>query len=123
MGSFPGQAAETAEATAVQRANIVPGPAKPDPLVGFLAQWASLADLKTSAPIDLQQLVADSGRLVFLINWETQPADVQLTIPLDKPAHQVREIITDQPLATAGAPLQIQVTVPSEDVRVFRIDY
>lgn len=131
VGSFPGQAAETAEATAVERANIVVGSlpgqaaAKPHPLGGFLAQWAgvSLPDLKTTAPIDLQQLVADSGRLLFLINWETRPADVQLTLPLDKPAKQVREIITDQPLAASGTPLQIHVAVPSEDVRVYRIDY
>jgi beta-galactosidase len=132
VGSFPGQANETAEATALQRANIVVGNLPSDraaggkhPLGGFLAEWAGVSspELKTTAPIDLQQLVADSGRMVFLLNWETRPAKVQLTLPLDKAPRQVREITSGQPLAGAGARLQIDTEVPAQGVRVYRIDY
>ena len=131
VGSFPGQANETPEAMARQRANIVVGNLPADhaatgmhPLGGFLTEWAgvSLPDLKTSAPIDLQQLIAPSGRMVFLVNWGTQPAKLDLTLPLDRPPKQVREITRGQVLAV-GNPLRIQADVPAQAVLVYRIDY
>ena len=135
VGTFPGQANETPEALSRQRANIVvgnlPGPANQastaglHPLGGFLAEWARvpLPELKTSAPVDLQQLVADSGRLVFLINWGAEAARLEFTMPLDKAPKQVREITTGQTLPGAGARVQIGVEVPPGGVRVYRIDY
>jgi beta-galactosidase len=135
VGTFPGQANEGAEALSRQRANIVVGsmPARIShatdaglhPLGGFLAAWAgvSLPELRTSAPVDLQQLVADSGRMVFLMNWGTQAAKLELTVTLDKAPKQVREITTGQTLPGARARAQIAVEVPAQGVRVYRIDY
>jgi hypothetical protein len=130
-GSFPRQANETPEAIARQRANIVVGNLPGDraangrhPLGGFLAEWAgvSLPDFKTSALIDLQQPIAPSGRMVFLVNWGTQPAKLELTLPPGRPPRQVRELTRGQVLA-AGDPLRIQAEVPGRGVLVYRIDY
>jgi ABC-type transporter Mla MlaB component len=79
--------------------------------------------LKATAPIDLQQVVADSGRMVFLINWEERAANVELIVPLEKAPRQVREITTGKELAAAGAQVQIHTEVPAQAVRVYRIDY
>lgn len=135
VGTFPGQAYEGPEALSRQRANIVvgnlPGPvdqgkgAALHPLGAFLSQWAGVSppELKTSIPVDLQQLVADSGRMVFLLNWESQPAKVDLTLRLDKAANQVREITSGRTLPAAGTALRIQAEVPAQGVLVYRIDY
>jgi beta-galactosidase len=135
VGSFPGQANEGAEALARQRANIVvgtmPAPADPGkaaglhPLGGFLAKWAGVSppDLKTSAPIDLQQLVADSGRMVFLLNWGTEAAKVDLTLPLGRTPKQVFEVARGRIAAAGGDPLRIQAEVPAQGVLVYRVDY
>ncbi len=132
VGTFPGQANETPEALSRQRANIIVGnlPATGEPrtglhpLGGFLASWAgvTLPDLKSTVPVDVQQLLADTGRMVFLMNWDTRPAQVDLTLPLGRAPRQVREITTGQPLSTA-ANLRIQAEVPAQAVRVYRIDY
>jgi beta-galactosidase len=135
VGSFPGQAYETPEATSRQRAGMMAGnmpaqasqgrPARLHPLSGFLTSWAgvSMPELKPTAPIDIEQLIADSGRMVFLLNWGTQPVKLELTLPLDQAPKQVREITTGQTLAGARAQLQIDTEVPSQGVRVYRIDY
>lgn len=123
-GTFPGQANENPEAVARQRANIVvgamEGPVRgQNPLGALLAAWANVAepDLKTTIPVDLQELDADHGRMIFLINWETRPARVDLGIPAAK---QVREITTG---ATVPASTRIRAEVPAQSVRVYRLDY
>ena len=129
-----GQANETPEALARQRANIVVGnvePANADkraglhPLGGFLVSWAgvSVPELKTNVPLDVQQLVADSGRLVFLMNWETQAARFELALPLDRGAKAVREVTAGQTLASACTRIAIRGEAPALGVRVYRIDY
>jgi beta-galactosidase len=131
VGTFPGQANENPEALSRQRANIVvgnmPGSAGIDlhPLGKFLAEWAGLAapELKTSSPVDLEQLVADSGRMVFFINWGAAPAKIAFSLPLDKAPRQVREITTGRQLAAAGKQVRIDAEVPAQGVRVYRIDY
>lgn len=131
VGTYLGQANETPEAIARQRANIVVGnlpgdrgiTAGPHPLGKVLAEWAglSLLELKASVPIDVQQLIAPAGRMVFLVNWGLQAAEVELTVPLERPAQRVREISSGRVL-DAGAPLHIQVEVPSQGVRIYRVD-
>jgi beta-galactosidase len=131
VGTFPGQANENPEALSRQRANIVvgnmPGNAGTDlhPLGKFLAQWAGLAvpELKTSSPVDLQQLVADSGRMVFFINWGAAPAKIAFSLPLDKAPKKVREITTGRQMAATGMQVRIDAEVPAGGVRVYRIDY
>jgi beta-galactosidase len=133
VGTFLGQANETPEALGRQRANIivgnmpevVPGTTVPHPLGGFLAAWAKLSvpELKTTEPVDLQQLVADSGRMVFLINWETRAASVELSLPLDRVPRLVREVTNGQQVAASGNRIQIRTQVPAQGVKVYRIDY
>jgi len=132
VGTFPGQANETPEALARQGSNIVtgnlPGTASAaglHPLGGFLADWAGvpLPELRTSAPVDLQQLVADTGRMVFIMNWGSEAAKLELTVPLDKAPRRVREITTGQTLPGSRARVVIAGEVPPQGVRVYRIDY
>ena len=134
VGTFPGQANETPEALSRQRSNIVVGnmPASPEaraaglhPLGGYLAAWAGVSapELKTSGPIDLQQLVADSGRMVFLINWETAAAKVELSLRLEKAARRVSEVTTGQAAGAGGMQVRIEAEVPAQGVRVYRVDY
>ena len=133
VGTFPGLANETPEALSRQRANIIVGnlPAAGElraglhPLGGFLAAWSGVIppELKTTAPVDLQQLVADSGRVLFFMNWNTRSAQVDLTLPLGRAPRRVREITTGQALAGAADPLRITAEVPAQAVRVYRIDY
>ena len=133
-GTFFGLANETPEALSRQRANIVVGneaPANADsrpglhPLGGFLITWAGLAppELKSDAPLDVQQLVADSGRMLFAINWEARPAAFTVALPLEKPARQVREITTGAVVPGAGNRIEIRADVPAQGVRVYRVDY
>jgi beta-galactosidase len=121
VGTFPGLANETAEAAS--RSNIVVGNlpgavARQHPLGEFLMAWAGLAppDLKTSVPIDFQELDTDTGRLLFLINWDTRPARVEVGLP---PAKRVREITT----GTAMNGTRIAGEVPAQGVLVYRVDY
>jgi hypothetical protein len=133
IGTFAGLANETPEALSRQRANIIVGnmPSEPGkaaglhPLGAILTEWAGIPvpDLKTTAPIDLQQLVGDKGRMIFLINWESRPAKVELNLQLDRAARQIREITTGQALSASGARVRIAAEVPAEAVRVYRIDY
>src|SRR5262249_30259263 len=104
---------------------VVPGTTVPHPLGGFLAAWAkvSVPELKTTEPVDLQQLVADSGRMVFLINWEMHAASVELSLPLDRAPRLVREVTNGQQVAASGNRIQISTQVPAQGVKVYRIDY
>jgi beta-galactosidase len=134
VGTFLGQANETPEALARQRANIIVGNLPADasqskaglhPLTGFLATWAgiSVPELKSTGPVDLQQLVAESGRMVFLVNWESRPAAVDLTVQIEKAPKLIREVTTGQTIAAGAARVQIKTEVPAQAVRIYRIDY
>jgi len=133
VGTFPGQANANPEALSLRRANIVAGSeagaaesrSAPHPLGNFLAEWAAISppDLKASAPVDLQQLVSNKGRLVFLINWEARPANISLALPLEAAPGKIREITTGQEFTATGAQVQIKTDVPAGGVRVYRIDY
>jgi beta-galactosidase len=111
LGTFAGQPNDTR-------------PLSQHPLGGLLARWAglSLPELKTSAPIDLRQLLAPSGRMVFLVNWGGAPAQVELTVRLEKPPRRVREVTTGATLPADGL-VPLRVEVPAQGVRVYRIDY
>ena len=79
--------------------------------------------MKTAAPVDFEELDADSGAMLFLMNWETRDAPVELTVPLARPARKVYEVTTGQTLAGGASPLRISAELPPGGVRVFRIDY
>jgi hypothetical protein len=89
------------------------------PLGGILMEWAGVKapELKTSAPLDLQQLMAASGRMVFLVNWGTAPAKFELT--LEALPGTVREITTGREMPKSQ---RIQDEVPPQGVRVYRVE-
>jgi len=112
LGTFAGQVNDTR-------------PVSPHPLGGLLCRWASLAlpDLKASSPVDFKQLVAPAGRMLFLLNWGASASKVELDVRLDKPARQVREIISGQSVPGGSSTLQIRAEVPAQAARVYRVDY
>jgi beta-galactosidase len=95
------------------------------PLAGLLAQWAGLSAPKLRAPglLELRQMYAPKGRWVFLFNHADQPASVQFTRVVEKPASSVREIMTGAKISPAGTDLDLKAEVPAQSVRIYRIDF
>jgi len=95
------------------------------PLAGLLARWAALSEPKLQAPrlLELRQMYAANGRWVFFFNHADKPALVEFSRVLEKPASNIREIMTGQEVARAGTQLKIKVDVPANSVRVYRIDF
>ncbi|HWR15361.1 MAG TPA: beta-galactosidase [Terriglobales bacterium] len=112
FGSFPGQ----------QNQQM---PVAMNPLGGLLAQWAGLSSPKLQAPalLELRQMTADKGRLVFLFNHANTPAQVTFERTLEKPATAVREIVSGEKVNASGTNLQLKAEVPGESVRIYRIDF
>jgi hypothetical protein len=67
---------------------------------------------------------APGGRLLFLFNHGSEPARARLRQPLARPSASVRE-----PVTGAAFPwprhrrLDVDVELPPQSVRVFRVDY
>ena len=61
--------------------------------------------------------------MVFLINWQTRAASVELSLPLDKASRLIREITNGQQVAANGSKVQIRTEVPAQGLKVYRIDY
>ena len=95
------------------------------PLAGLLARWAGLAEPRLHAPklVELRQMVAEKGRWVFFFNHADNPAAVQFSRPLEKPAAHIREIMTGQKLSPVGTDLNLKAEVPAGSVRIYRIDF
>jgi beta-galactosidase len=95
------------------------------PLAGVLAKWASLTEPNLRAPtlLELRQMHAPNGRLVFLFNHSQKSAPVEFTRALEKPAASIGEIMTGQNFPATGTKLNLRVEVPAESVRVFRIEF
>jgi beta-galactosidase len=95
------------------------------PLAGILAQWAGLTPPTLQAPalVELRQMRAANGRLVFLFNHGDQPARVQFRRTLERPATAIREITTGQHLPATGAEMNLNTEVPAQSVRIYRIDF
>jgi len=72
--------------------------------------------------LELRQMSAPDGRLVFFFNHGTKSAFVEFARALEKPAVSIREIMTGQDLP-AGTSLNLKVEVPAESVRVYRIKF
>jgi beta-galactosidase len=95
------------------------------PLATLLARWAGLSEPKLHAPalLELREMKGPKGRFVFFFNHSDKPATVEFTRSLEKPASEIRELMTgDKPLA-AGTSLRIKADVPAQSVRVYRIDF
>ncbi len=112
LGAFAGQINETK-------------PAARHPLGEILARWAGLTqpELSASAPVEVQELRAPAGRLVFVFNHGSQPAHVEYTCGLEKPARRVREQVTGEAMAASGERFRLRTEIPPQSARVYRIDY
>jgi beta-galactosidase len=95
------------------------------PLAGILAKWAGLSPPGLTAPplVELRQMSAPNGRFVFFFNHGENPAAVEFSRALEKPASAIHEILTSQPLQATGANLHLKAEVPAQSVRIYRIDY
>jgi len=104
--------------------NIVK-PLSNHPLLPALAKWAGLSmrQLKTSAPVELREESAPNGHLVFVLNHGKTDSQVEFTTALAKPARRVVELTQNDNLQPQGAQFQLNITVPAESVRVYRVDY
>jgi beta-galactosidase len=95
------------------------------PLAGLLARWAGLSEptLRAPALLELRQMHAPKGRLVFFFNHADKPAAVEFARALERPALGIREIMSGQKVAPAGTNLNLKSDVPAESVRIYRIDF
>ena len=96
------------------------------PLAGLLTRWAHLCAPKLRAParLELRQMYApNKGRWTFLFNHADKPASVEFVRPLERPASNIREIVTGQRISPAGTNLDLKTEVPAESVRIYRIDF
>lgn len=95
------------------------------PLGGILARWARLTEPDLHAPplLELRQMRAPSGRLVFLFNHSQKTADVRFSRNLERPAVTIREIVTGETPAADGTQFKLDELIPPESVRVYRIDF
>lgn len=95
------------------------------PLGGLLVRWAGLSGPKLQAPelLELRQMYAPKGRLVFFFNHADKPATVEFDRELERPASSIQEIMTGQKVASQGTNLNLKADVPAESVRIYRIDF
>ncbi|UWZ85051.1 beta-galactosidase [Occallatibacter riparius] len=100
-------------------------PVKMHPLGDILANWAGLSRPQLDAPplVELREMKAPQGRVVFLFNHGDKAARVQFARELEKPAKAVREIATGATVPADGSHLRITAEVPPGSVGVYRIDY
>lgn len=100
-------------------------PVAMNPLGGTLVEWAGLSkpDFHAPALVELREMYAPAGRLVFFFNHRDKPATVEFSRTLGRPASAIRELMTDQQVQPAGATLDLKANVPAHSVRVYRIDY
>ncbi len=95
------------------------------PLGGILADWAGLDRPKLKAPplVELREMFAPTGRLVFFFNHGTASASVSYERTLERPATAIREIVNGQSIEPTSRTLHLTTEVPAESVRIYRIDY
>jgi beta-galactosidase len=95
------------------------------PLAAILSRWAGLLLPNLRAPqlLELREMQAAKGRLVFLFNHSDKPAAVDFSRELEKAPSRVREITANQTIPATGATLRIRTEVPAESVRIYRIDF
>lgn len=95
------------------------------PLAELLSRWAGVTPPNLTAPrlVELRQMYAPNGRLVFFFNHTDKPVSVDFSRTIEKPASRIHEIMTGQELVHAGTSLNLKADIPSQNVRVYRIDF
>ena len=95
------------------------------PLGAILAQWAGLRapDLKAPALVELREMDSPKGHLIFLFNHAEKPAQIEFVEDLDRPAASTREIVSGEMQKPNGKQFVAKTEIPSQEVRIYRIDY
>jgi beta-galactosidase len=95
------------------------------PLGAILTKWAALTEpeLKAPALVELRELDAEKGRLVFLFNHGENPAEVEFAEELPRPATRVMALGTAESPAPAGKRFALKTELPPQSVGIYRIDY
>jgi beta-galactosidase len=95
------------------------------PLADILARWARLTEPRLHAPalLELRQMYARKGRLIFFFNHARKPARVDFKPLLKTSPVRVREILLGENIPVNGKNLVLQTEVPAGSVRIYRIDY
>jgi beta-galactosidase len=95
------------------------------PLAEILSRWAGLSrpDLHAAALVELRQMRASTGRLVFFFNHGDVPAAVEFRRKLEKPATKILEITTGNAIPPSGSVLELKAEVPAQSVRVYRMNF
>ena len=94
------------------------------PLGEILAKRAGLAQPEWKAPalVELREMDGHKGKFVFLFNHGEKAAEVEFAQTLERPAVNVREIVTGETWKTEGKRF-MKTGVPAQAVRIYRIDY
>jgi beta-galactosidase len=100
-------------------------PVPMNPLGDLLVEWARIAvpDLRSSGFVELRRMTAPDAELVFLFNHGTQPARVAYSLPLGRTPRAIREVVQSLAVAGKGQAFRLDVEIPAESVRVYRIDF
>lgn len=112
LGTFAGQANESK-------------PVAMHPLGEILIQWAGLTtpNLKAPALVELREMDAPKGHLVFLFNHGENAARVDFAEELEKPAATVREIISGSAQPANGKQFAVKTEVAPHAVKIYRVDF
>ena len=100
-------------------------PVAMNPLGGLLADWSGLSkpDFRAPALVELRQMYAPGGAVVFFFNHRDGSASVEFSRTLEKQASAIREIMTGRQIPATREILHLSAEVPAHSVRIYRIDY
>ncbi|MGB7438521.1 MAG: beta-galactosidase [Candidatus Acidiferrum sp.] len=113
LGTFAGQSNEAKPVTM-------------HPLGAILINWAGLSSPHLNAPplLELREMDAPKGHFVFFFNHSDQLAQVDFSEQLLQPSANAREILSGQTVPqAAGKQFAVKTKVPSQSVKIYRIDY
>jgi beta-galactosidase len=95
------------------------------PLADLLIEWAGVTrpSLTSSSFVEARRMAGAGGELLLLFNHGAADAAVTWRAGLTRAPRAVREITTSTPVTASGTALTLEVTVPAQGVRVYRVDY
>ncbi len=113
LGAFAGQLNESK-------------PTAMHPLGYTLMKWAAITapELEANRPVEMKQLEAAAGKLIFLFNHGDQTATVTLTGVLPRRPFIFREIVEGKLSGTSDLLRRsLQLDIPAQSVRILRLDF
>jgi len=73
--------------------------------------------------LELREMYAPQGRLVFFFNHADEPASVEFGRTLERPASRIWEIMNGQVVTPTGTNLNLKAEIPAQSVRIYRIEF